>query len=892
MDLFELVGKVAIDNKQGVNALQEVSGEGEKAESKLGKAFSAIGKGAAVVGKAVATGMAAGAAAVGALVTKSIQAYADYEQLVGGVDTLFKESSEKVQEYAANAYKTAGLSANEYMETVTSFSASLLQSLDGDTEKAAEAANMAITDMSDNANKMGTSMEMIQNAYNGFAKQNYTMLDNLKLGYGGTKEEMARLLADAEKISGQKFDLSSYADVVDAIHVIQTEMGITGTTAKEASSTISGSLASMKGAWQNVLTAISSDELPFDTYVKNFVDSVSTVADNLMPRIEIALNGVVQLIEQLAPVIIGKFPELLNTLLPSVVTAAGALVREVIKGLRGAVEAVAGSLPALIDGLVQIFGELPDNVWLILTGIMHALEDNAPVLIDGLVQIGVSLLKTFAGLFEGFVVNVPFLIMAVVDAILANLPVIINAIVSTFNSFVEYLPEIVAVVASEIPTFLLSISNALIENLPVLIQGIISMISAIANALPEIINTLAALLPQIIQMLVDALIVLLPEIINGIILIMQLIVENLPIIVQALVDALPLIISSIFTALWELLPVILESLWTLLGSLFDSVWDLLGGLLAPIRDLFDMFFGEGAWDSVIQPVLDLCKEIGGAFKEAWEIVKIVWDVVKPYFKGVWEYIKGLFSAAFQIVALPFKNAWEGIKLVFGVAVDYFKTVWANIKAIFSVVKNVLTGNFREAWEGIKSIFSNWGSFFSGLWDRIKTTFSNIGTNIGNAISGAVKSGINGVIGMIEGVINTGINMINGAIGLINKIPGVEIGKFEKLKLPRLAKGGVLEKGQVGLLEGDGAEAVVPLDQNRAWISRVAQDMNVAVGGNNDGIISSLAEIRDLLVQFFPDVMNALLSLGYAPDEATLARWLAPAMNKEFGRLAIQEGRGR
>ena len=211
----------------------------------------------------------------------ALNSFADYEQLVGGVDTLFKESSSKVQNYANNAYKTAGLSANEYMETVTSFSASLLQSLNGDTAKSAEIADMAIIDMSDNANKMGTSMESIQNAYQGFAKQNYTMLDNLKLGYGGTKEEMERLIADANRVkeaNGEMADLSieSFADVTEAIHLIQTEMGITGTTAEEASSTIQGSVSSMKSAWHNLLTGIASDNADLDKLLGDFISSVST----------------------------------------------------------------------------------------------------------------------------------------------------------------------------------------------------------------------------------------------------------------------------------------------------------------------------------------------------------------------------------------------------------------------------------------------------------------------------------------------------------------------------------------------------------------------------------------------------------------------------------------
>ena len=256
-----------------------------------------------------------------ALGTNAVKSYAEYEQLVGGVETLFKDSQGIVMDYANNAYKTAGLSANEYMDTVTSFSASLLQSLDGDTTAAAEKANVAITDMSDNANKMGTNMQDIQNAYQGVAKQNYTMLDNLKLGYGGTKEEMSRLLEEASKISGIKYDISSYADIIDAIHVVQEEMDITGTTAKEASTTIEGSVNMTKSAWSNLVTGIADDNQDFNVLVDNFVTSASTAITNILPRIEIAINGIGTLIETLLPIIVNRIPEIINTVLPKLITS-------------------------------------------------------------------------------------------------------------------------------------------------------------------------------------------------------------------------------------------------------------------------------------------------------------------------------------------------------------------------------------------------------------------------------------------------------------------------------------------------------------------------------------------------------------------------------------------
>ena len=231
-----------------------------------------------------------------------------YEQLAGGVETLFKDSSGTVENYANNAYKTAGLSANEYMGTVTSFSASLLQSLNGDTAKAADVANMAITDMSDNANKMGTDMSSVQTAYQGFAKQNYTMLDNLKLGYGGTKEEMQRLLDDASKLSGTEYDLSSLNDVYEAIHVVQEEMGITGTTAKEASETISGSTSAMKSSWTNLMTGLANDNADLGGLLDNVIDSALTVADNILPVVEQVADSIIEVLPSLLDKVIAYLP--------------------------------------------------------------------------------------------------------------------------------------------------------------------------------------------------------------------------------------------------------------------------------------------------------------------------------------------------------------------------------------------------------------------------------------------------------------------------------------------------------------------------------------------------------------------------------------------------------
>lgn len=386
--------------------------------------------------KEMASAIKEAAAALVDLGKQSIMGFAEQEQLIGGVDTLFKESSAQVQQYANDAYKTAGLSANRYMETVTSFSASLLQSLGGDTAAAAQKADQAITDMSDNANKMGTDMTSIQNAYQGFAKANYTMLDNLKLGYGGTKEEMQRLLADAEKISGVKYDLSSYADIVDAIHVVQTEMGITGTTATEAATTIQGSANAMKSAWSNLITGMSNENLDLDKLVQNVIDSVNTFADNLIPRLQIMLprfaEGLTQLVNGLAPYV----GPAMETLLPSLMQGIGGLVSGIVQALPAAVEAISAVIPMLVEQLTillpQIISAGVEIIAALASGIGENLPTLIPAVVDAIITITEGLLdhidlliiaagQLIAGLAQGLIEAIPRLI--------GRLPEIIGAIV-------------------------------------------------------------------------------------------------------------------------------------------------------------------------------------------------------------------------------------------------------------------------------------------------------------------------------------------------------------------------------------------------------------------------------------------------------------------------------
>lgn len=494
MNLFELFVKIGVDDQ----ASDKVGAVGDKIKSGLGKA-------AKVAGAAVT----AAATAAGALVKQSTEAYANYEQLVGGVDTLFKKSSQKVQAYAANAYKTAGLSANQYMETVTSFSASLLQSVGGDTDKAAEKANMAITDMSDNANKMGSNMVDVENAYKGFAKQNYTMLDNLKLGYGGTKEEMARLLQDAEKISGVKYDLSSYSDVVDAIHVIQTEMDITGTTQREAATTIEGSVNSAKAAWQNLMTGMADDNQDFQGLVNQFVDSVATAANNILPRVQQALEGVSSLIEKLAPVISEKLPELITAVLPSLGEAALGIIQSLVDGINQSLPAllpaVVSVVTTLATGLVEMLPTILEMGLNIITqlalGIAQALPELVPTIVNVILQIVTTLTdpETLNNLLNAAVTLITALATGLINALpvlLQQAPVIIGNLITALNTM---LPKILQMGI----TIIVSVAQGLVAALPKIVKAAPQIIMSVVRGVAGSISSLFRIGSDIIHKVGD-----------------------------------------------------------------------------------------------------------------------------------------------------------------------------------------------------------------------------------------------------------------------------------------------------------------------------------------------------------------------------------------------------
>ena len=450
--------------------------------SKVGSATSTAFKGVGVAVGAVAT-------AITGITIAATNAYGEYEQLVGGVDTLFKESSEQLQKYADEAYKTAGLSANKYMETVTSFSASLLQSLDGDTEAAAEYANSAIIDMSDNANKMGTSMEMIQSAYQGFAKQNYTMLDNLKLGYGGTKEEMARLIDDANKVkeaNGEMADLSikSFADITEAIHIIQTEMGITGTTAKEASTTITGSINAMKASFQNLLVGLADGDADLNVLISNLFESIGTVATNIMPVVMKVREQVPIFITQLLTVAVEQIPTVVDNLIPTILNSAITILNTLIKGIQDNLDTIINGamtiVMTLINGILPMLPQILEMGIMILFELMRGIAEALPDLVPQIVEVIIKIMEVFNENFDQFLLLGIQVILGLIEGliksipdILRNLPTIIMAIINFFT---------LSKFLSLGKTIIKGIINGLTNGLPNLLKEIPKLVGKIISS--------------------------------------------------------------------------------------------------------------------------------------------------------------------------------------------------------------------------------------------------------------------------------------------------------------------------------------------------------------------------------------------------------------------------
>lgn len=495
--------------------------DGHKFGSSLGgKVVSGFGstikKGFALAAKAGIATISAASAGIGAIVKSSASAYADYEQNIGGIETLFKDNADTIVKYASEAYKTAGISANDYMQNVTSFSASLLQGLGGDTAQAAEIANEAMVDMSDNANKMGTDISSIQNAYQGFAKQNYTMLDNLKLGYGGTQAEMARLindsgvLGDSIKVDEKTVNSVSFDKMIEAIHKVQTDLDITGTTSKEAATTVSGSLGSVKAAWANLMAGMGDKNADLKNLIKEMVSTVKTFAKNIMPVIKQALSGVTTLISELAPDIAAELPQLVSDLLPQIIEAGTQIFQALVKGISDNIgtitQAAITAITTIATALIQNTGPLVQSLATIITTIAQALPTILPDLINAIVEQIPTVIQAVIDCMPAIIDGTIQIVTAIAEALVDNIDLIIDGAVQIIDALAMSLSDsdTAAKLAQSALEIIGTLTMELLKNLPdILADGILIAVGLIKGIAQGMVDYFAPVSDALSDMLID-----------------------------------------------------------------------------------------------------------------------------------------------------------------------------------------------------------------------------------------------------------------------------------------------------------------------------------------------------------------------------------------------------
>lgn len=696
MDVFNLYAKLSLNTSEYEKGVEKAKG----GASSLMDVFSGT-----VLGNVVTDGLrniANGFVTIGKMATgaaisigkASLDSYGEYEQLVGGVETLYKSSAKVVEQYAKRAFENVGMSANDYMETSTSFAASLVSSLAGDTDAAAEMSNMAISDMADNWNKMGSSVQSVQDAYRGFSKQNYTMLDNLKIGYGGTKTEMQRLLADADALNAKqgiytKYSIDSFSDIVQAIHVVQTEMGITGTTADEAASTIQGSTASMRSAWENLLTGIADPEQNFQGLMDDFVNSFVTAGNNIIPRIKqivpTLIDGLSEIVTQLAPYVSSVIMELEPT------------VEEGLQALFGGLSSVASELQPIVADVFSFLGDaivselttavensdfsflldIFENVKQAVEGVVPLIEKIAPALVTvGAAAKGWEIGKKIQSIVTGFneaKVAVSLFSMGLSDAEIAQ-----GALNGTLK-------------ASEVLAGLLTGKISLMT----LAQTAAAKAQAAFNAV------LAANPIALVIVAVGALV--------GILAVLYAKNEDF---------------RSKVNAAWDAISAKIQEVVAFVQPYVEAAMQVIGQVVT----------------QVITDLTPVIQSIGEAFSAAWSLVQTVWAWASAFFQAIFQSIVVIFTPFAPIISGFFQGAWIIIQSIWNVAVSFFQTVFDLITGVFSTIDAVLSGDFQSAWESIQGIF-----------DGVFGFFSTVGQNAVEGIKGGIAAVWGGLVSFVQGL---------------------------------------------------------------------------------------------------------------------------------------------
>lgn len=620
------------------------------------------------------------AAGIGKAIGASINEGAALQQSLGGVETLFKDSADKVKGFANEAYKTTGLSANAYMENVTGFSASLLQSLGGDTDKAAETANMAMIDMSDNANKMGTSMESIQLAYQGFAKQNYTMLDNLKLGYGGTKQEMQRLLADAEKLTGVKYDINNLSDVYSAIHTIQENLDITGTTAREAATTFTGSFESMKSAAQNVLGKLSLGE-DIQPALQALMETTSTfLFGNLIPMIGNILKQIpILILGGIKGVFSGIFGEGLGSIMGSIVTALGSAFLafkafSTVSGLLSGIPAVLTTIKTAVTGLFTVMSANPIGIAIAaIAGLTAGL-----VYFFTQTETGRQIWSSFVAWIKQAWQGIADFFVNLWSGISEGASTLWDGVVTAWNAVVTFFSDLWVRIQEAASVAWTAITTAVMAIVQPFIDGFMNIWNNISDGLTQIWE--------------------------GIKMIFQGVWE----FIKSIFLGAILIIINLVTGNFNQLGADLSLIWKGIKNSISMIWE---GIKTYFSGVVDVIVGYGIviFENFSTTLSTIWKGLSAAGKAIFDsfaqILSNIWNTIKSVASSAWEGLKSTVLGLIDGLVQGAKNAWESMK-------QGVRDLVSNVTSIFDGIRNI------DLWSAGKAILDGFLGGLKSSWGAV------------------------------------------------------------------------------------------------------------------------------------------------------------------------------
>ena len=747
--------------------------------------LSGLGTVASGVGTVAAAGMTALTGAVTAIGGAALSAYADYEQLVGGVDTLFGSASGQLQAYAADAYKTCGMSANQYMTQATSFAASLVSSCGGDVAKAADYANMAMGDMSDNVNKMGSNMVDVQNAYQGFAKQNYTMLDNLKLGYGGTKEEMERLIADANKLreaQGKNADLTidSYADVVEAIHTVQENMGITGTTAKEAATTISGSIGMAKAAWENFITGLGRDDVDFSQLTEQLLTSIGAVATNVAPRVAQIGQGIIQafpivlagLGAVLAPIVSEALATAWNIAvqalagigihLPEVdasqILSAFQTVADVASTVVGVVRSAFEAVPGIFETVVSAVGGAVSTVISVLTPFA---EYFAAQMLPAIVSFASGLVSAFAAVwpvlsqFGQTVMNIGAAVMPVLQNAFALIMPLIGQAISLVMQLFSALSPLISQVAAALMPALTAIGTALANLAAAVLPGLaaaVQVVFSVLQMLMPVIQTVLSVVGSIVSVVLTVVSQVIAAVINAAAVVSSVISAVLTVVsalvagVTAFIGSILAVVGGCVSTVSALVAGVVNTVVSLIGSLVSSVLSAISGLVSGVASFFQSIVStmssaaSSAYSAVTGAFNSMVGAVSGAVGNLMGVVSGIPGQITGFFAGAGSWLVDSGRAIIDGLVSGIQSAIGGALGAVGGAVSQIRAFFP-----FSPAKTgPFSGHGYTTFSG-KALMEGWAEGIGG------------GT-------GSVVSAITGAMETAQGMLSTGLTVAPASAG--------------------------------------------------------------------------------------------------------------------------------